>query len=74
MPDVAARRGRPRAADSAARRKHMLRLVTEGHGWLAAAGEARVKAESVLRMLDEPEFAQVMASLLVEHELEQRVA
>lgn len=74
MPHEAPPRGRPRATESAARRRHMLRLVAEGAGFHRAADMARVKPESFLRMLDEPEFAQVIAALLVEHDMEQRAA
>jgi hypothetical protein len=64
VPTAETRQGRPRAAESDARRKHFLRLVSEGTPWHQAADEARVKPESVLRMLNDPGFAQVAAALL----------
>lgn len=60
------RRGRPVAVESRARQRHMLQLLTEGRPWVDAADEARVKPATVLRLLDDPAFRQVAASLFVE--------
>lgn len=59
--------GRPDTIESARRRRQFIRLLTNGHSWADAARTARVKPAAVLRMLDDPGFAQVAANLLHEH-------
>lgn len=53
--------GRPRATESAARRREFVRLVATGAGFAAAAREARIQPLRALAILDEPEMRQLIA-------------
>lgn len=57
--------GRPRASDTRARTKELLRLLTIGTPLAEAAIQAKVKPERVLRLLDSEEFFQVYEAVRV---------
>lgn len=56
--------GRPTDVERDRRHAHMLRLLTEGYGWRQAARIAHVKPDTVLGLLDRPDFAPVAVAIL----------
>lgn len=58
--------GRPKTDEATARRREFLRLVSAGLTCRDAARQAGMKADTVLTLLDVPEFRAVMAAILNE--------
>lgn len=56
--------GRPRRTESTRRQREMLRLLAAGRTWQDAARLARVKPDTVLGLLDRPDFAPVAVAIL----------
>lgn len=59
---MAANAGRPRAAESAARRREFLRLVVAGVPGDEAARKARIKPERALAILTHPDIRPLLAA------------